>query len=171
MNFKYPLTLHTQYTPMGLSYFLDIKPAGYIITKSFIWWYSFGILHHVVVKCSDVSVKHTASIFRLTELIWLYAQERRRNTVDCLRRLPPYHCSIQSDEFRRPEDGGSMFFRKKTEHLTTTRYKTPKHDHPLTINNRRESLKTCNMALHNPYCGLSVACSTKGGVAKCLPTF
>ena len=31
-------------------------------------------LHHMLVRCSDVSEEHTAVIFRVVELVWLDAE-------------------------------------------------------------------------------------------------
>lgn len=39
----------------------------------------FGFLHHVVIKCSDVSEKHTAFIFSVTDLGQVDAEEIQRN--------------------------------------------------------------------------------------------
>ena len=133
---------------------MDIKPTNYIITNSFIWWYSFGTLHRVV-QCSDVS-ENILPPSSGWKLIWLNIEERRMNIV-CIGRFSPYHCSIQPDEFRHPEDGGSTFFRNIGPFNHYTVQKPQKHYHHLMINNRREGLKTCNMALHNPYCELGAA--------------
>lgn len=35
----------------------------------------FGFLHHVAIKCSNVSEKHTAFIFRVTDLVQVDAEE------------------------------------------------------------------------------------------------
>ena len=39
----------------------------------------FGFLHHVAIKCSDVSEKRTAFIFRVSDLGQVDAEEIRRN--------------------------------------------------------------------------------------------
>jgi len=39
----------------------------------------FGFVHHVAIKCSDVSEKHTAFIFRVTDLGQADAEKRQRN--------------------------------------------------------------------------------------------
>ena len=42
-------------------------------------WSYFGFLHHVTIKFSDVSEKHTAFIFWVNDLVQEYAEEIQRN--------------------------------------------------------------------------------------------
>jgi len=64
-----------------------------------------------VVKCSDVSDKHAASIFRVIEFIWLDAAVIRRKSSYTVDNVPPPFFGIEPNQFSQPEDGGSMFSR------------------------------------------------------------
>jgi len=39
----------------------------------FKWWYYFGFLDYVVIKCSDISEEHSSSVLKVTELVKLDA--------------------------------------------------------------------------------------------------
>jgi len=52
-----------------------------LITSTLQWRSSFGYLHCVAVKCRNVLMKHTASIFRMTELFQVYVGEKRRKCL------------------------------------------------------------------------------------------
>jgi len=43
----------------------------------FKWWYYFGILDCVVIKCSDISEEHSTSILKVSELVKLDALPSR----------------------------------------------------------------------------------------------
>jgi hypothetical protein len=46
-----------------------IEVVRFSLLLLFKWWYYFGFLDCVVIKCSDISEEHSASILKVTELV------------------------------------------------------------------------------------------------------
>jgi hypothetical protein len=77
--------------------------------------------------------KNAASIFTVTEFIWLDAAVIRSKSSYTVDNVSSPFFGIEPNQFSQPEYGGSLLFSETSENLTTTWCKRPKECHHMKL--------------------------------------